>query len=123
MRLQTAPRGIGVITGLQCTFHPFIGFPSYKAICDLPLAERVARMRDPDFKAQCLSEKSEKLAGDGTPVPPIVDALMAAIDYVAGKTSSSATIRSTSRASRDLGAAHGPGAGRQRPGDDLRPAA
>jgi N-acyl-D-aspartate/D-glutamate deacylase len=86
MRLQTAPRGIGVITGLQCTFHPFIGFPSYKAICDLPLADRVARMRDPVFKAQCLSESSEKLAGDGTPVPPIVDALMAAIDYVAGKT-------------------------------------
>ena len=86
MRLQTAPRGIGVITGLQCTFHPFIGFPSYKAICHLSLTERVARMRDPAFKAQCLSEKSEKLAGDGTPVPPIVDALMAAIDYVASKT-------------------------------------
>ncbi len=86
MRLQTAPRGIGVITGLQCTFHPFIGFPSYKAICDLPLAERVARMQDPEFKKQLLSEESEKLAGDGTPVPPIVDALMAAIDYVASKT-------------------------------------
>ncbi|GAB5413147.1 MAG: amidohydrolase family protein [Congregibacter sp.] len=86
MRLQTAPRGIGVITGLQCTFHPFIGFPSYKAICELPLAERVAKMRDPAFKKQLLSEESEKLAGDGTPVPPIVDALMAAIDYVASKT-------------------------------------
>jgi N-acyl-D-aspartate/D-glutamate deacylase len=86
MRLQTAPRGIGVITGLQCTFHPFIGFPSYKAICDLPLAERVETMRRPDFKKQILSEESEKLAGDGTPVPPIVDALMAAIDYVASKT-------------------------------------
>lgn len=86
MRLQTAPRGIGVITGLQCTFHPFIGFPSYKAICDLPLAERVQRMQEPAFKQQLLSEESEKLAGDGTPVPPIVDALMAAIDYVASKT-------------------------------------
>jgi N-acyl-D-aspartate/D-glutamate deacylase len=86
MRLQTAPRGIGVITGLQCTFHPFIGFPSYKAICNLPLAERVEKMRDPTFKKQILSEESEKLAGDGTPVPPIVDALMAAIDYVASKT-------------------------------------
>jgi N-acyl-D-aspartate/D-glutamate deacylase len=86
MRLQTAPRGIGVITGLQCTFHPFIGFPSYKAICNLPLAERVEKMRDPAFKKQILSEESEKLAGDGTPVPPIVDALMAAIDYVASKT-------------------------------------
>lgn len=86
MRLQTAPRGIGVTTGLQCTFHPFIGFPSYKRICQLPLEERVAQMRDPAFKAQLLSESSELLAGDGTPVPPIVDALMAAMDYVAGKT-------------------------------------
>lgn len=50
MRLQTAPRGIGVITGLQCTFHPFIGFSSYKAICDMPLSERVARMRDPELQ-------------------------------------------------------------------------
>ena len=86
MRLQTAPRGIGVITGLQCTFHPFIGFPSYKAISHLPVLERVERMSDPAFKKQLLSEKSETLAGDGTPVPPIVDALMAAIDYVASKT-------------------------------------
>lgn len=86
MRLQTAPRGIGVITGLQCTFHPFIGFPSYKAISHLPLAARVAQMLDPAFKTRLLAEKSETLAGDGTPVPPIVDALIAAIDYVAGKT-------------------------------------
>lgn len=86
MRLQVAPRGIGVTVGLQCTFHPFIGFPSYKAISQLPLAERVEKMRDPTFKAQLLSEKSEKLAGDGTSVPPIVDALLAALDYVASKT-------------------------------------
>ncbi len=86
MRLQTAPRGIGVTLGLQCTFHPFIGFPSYKTISHLPLAERVARMRDPAFKAQLLTEKSEKLAGDGSPVPPIADALFAALDFVASKT-------------------------------------
>lgn len=86
MRLQTAPRGIGVTVGLQCTFHPFIGFPSYKAICHLPLAERVERMRDPAFKARLLTETSEPLAGDGTPVPPIADALLAAVDFVASKT-------------------------------------
>ncbi|MDG0979939.1 MAG: amidohydrolase family protein, partial [Halieaceae bacterium] len=86
MRLQTAPRGIGVITGLQCTFHPFIGFPSYKAISQKPLAERVAIMSDSKFKERLLQEKSEKVAGDGTSVPPITDLLLAAIDYVAGKT-------------------------------------
>jgi N-acyl-D-aspartate/D-glutamate deacylase len=86
MRLQTAPRGIGVTVGLQCTFHPFIGFPSYKKICHLSLADQVAAMRDPAFKAQLLTEKSEPLAGDGTPVPPIADALLAAVDFVASKT-------------------------------------
>ena len=86
IRLQVAPRGIGVTVGLQCTFHPFIGFPSYKKICQLPLAERVSAMREPEFKAQLLTEESEPLAGDGTPVPPIADALLAAVDFVASKT-------------------------------------
>lgn len=83
--LQVAPRGIGVILGLQCTFHPFIGFPSYKKISHLPLAERVAHMRKPEFKAQLLSESSEKLAGDGTPIPPIADMLLAQIDFISCK--------------------------------------
>ena len=83
--LQVAPRGIGVILGLQCTFHPFIGFPSYKKISGLPLGERVAIMRDPAFKAQLLSESSEKLAGDGTPIPPIADMLLAQIDFISCK--------------------------------------
>lgn len=86
MRLQTAPRGIGVTLGLQCTFHPFIGFPSYKAIAHLSLAERVQKMKAPAFKAQILTEKMEKLAGDGTPIPPIADTLLGALDFVASKT-------------------------------------
>ena len=86
IRLQTAPRGIGVTLGLQCTFHPFIGFPSYKAISHLSLAERVEAMRDAEFKTRILNEKMERLAGDGTPVPPIADALLGAIDFVASKT-------------------------------------
>ena len=83
--LQVAPRGIGVILGLQCTFHPFIGFPSYKKISHLPLSERVEIMRDPAFKAQLLTEKTEKLAGDGTPIPPIADMLLAQIDFISCK--------------------------------------
>ncbi len=86
IRLQTAPRGIGVTLGLQCTFHPFIGFPSYKAISHLSLSERVEAMRDPEFKSRLLTEKMERLAGDGTPVPPIADTLLSAIDFVASKT-------------------------------------
>lgn len=82
-RVQVAPRGIGVILGLEATFHPFIGYPSYKAIAHLPLPERVAVMRDPAFRARLLSEKTERVAGDGSSVPPLADVLLAMIDALA----------------------------------------
>tara|TARA_R110002073_G_scaffold312530_1_gene484002 strand:+ start:6262 stop:8034 length:1773 start_codon:yes stop_codon:yes gene_type:complete len=84
-RMQVAPRAIGVFLGFNCTFHPFMGYPSYKAIADLPLVERVKRMKDPAFKAKILNEKTEKLAGPGSSVPPLADMLMEHIDYVAEK--------------------------------------
>ena len=83
--LQVAPRGIGVTLGLQCTFHPFMGYPSYKKISHLSLAERVERMKDPTFKHQLLSERSERVAGDGTSIPPIADLLLAQIEQLAFK--------------------------------------
>jgi N-acyl-D-aspartate/D-glutamate deacylase len=83
MRVQVAPRGIGVLLGLEATFHPFMGFPSYKAISERPLAERVAAMRDPAFRARLLAEKSERVAGDGSPIPPVADWLLARIDQIA----------------------------------------
>lgn len=82
IRLQAAPRGIGVLLGLEATFHPFVGFPSYKKIAHLPLAERVREMRDPTFRARILSETSDKIAGDGSPVPPLADRLLSMIDLV-----------------------------------------
>ena len=84
-RVQVAPRAIGVFTGLSCTFHPIMGQPSYRAIEHLPLDERVAIMRDPGFKARCLSEKPVKLAGEGSSVPPMVDNFIAGIALVANK--------------------------------------
>ncbi|WP_417477161.1 N-acyl-D-amino-acid deacylase family protein [Maricaulis sp.] len=84
-RMQVAPRAIGVFLGFNCTFHPFMGYPTYKTIADLPLEARVKRMKDPAFKAQILSEKTEKLAGPGSSVPPLADMLMEHIDFVAEK--------------------------------------
>ena len=83
MRVQVGSRGIGVILGLDATFHPFIGFPSYKRIHDLPLAERVAQMKDPAFKAQFLTEKNDPVSGDGSAIPPLVDQLLEQIGFVA----------------------------------------
>ena len=85
LRAQVAPRAIGVFQGLQCTFHPVMAQPSYIEIKDKPLEERVRIMRDPAFKAKCLSEKPVKLAGEGSSVPPIADTMIAAIDLVANK--------------------------------------
>lgn len=81
--LQTAARGIGVILGLDASFHPFIGAPGFKEIARLPLAERAAAMREPDRRARILSQKSERVSGEGTPVPPIVDILLERIEFIA----------------------------------------
>ncbi|MDP1532119.1 MAG: D-aminoacylase, partial [Rubrivivax sp.] len=83
--LQTAARGIGVITGLDASFHPFMGFPGYKEVAALPLAERAVALREPARKARILADKSERLAGDGTPIPPLVDILLAQIERISGR--------------------------------------
>jgi N-acyl-D-aspartate/D-glutamate deacylase len=83
--LQTAARGIGVINGLDASFHPFMGFPGYQELAQLPLAERARRMREPARKARILAEKSLPLAGDGTPIPPLVDILLPMIELLAAR--------------------------------------
>ncbi len=83
MRVQVAARAVGVLLGLEATFHPFMGFPSYKDIAHLSLDERVAAMRAPGFKERLLRERSEPMAGDGTPIPPLADQLLAQIGFVA----------------------------------------
>lgn len=83
--LQTAARGIGVINGLDASFHPFMGFPGYKEVAHLPLAERAAALREPARKARILGEKSDRLAGDGTAIPPLVDILLQRIDLISGR--------------------------------------
>lgn len=83
--VQVAPRAIGVIIGLQCTFHPLLAQPGYQQIRDKPLAERVACMRDPEFRRRCLAAKPLTLAGPGSSVPPIVDRIIAEIETIAFK--------------------------------------
>jgi len=80
---QVAPRAIGVMLGLTATFNPFMGFPTYKSISRLPLAERVIRMSDPSIRSAILSEKSDKVAGDGSPLPPLADFFLANLDLIA----------------------------------------
>ncbi|MCH2171800.1 amidohydrolase family protein [Myxococcota bacterium] len=56
---QIAGRPSGLIMGLEPGYHPLAIRPSYVALADLPLAERVARLRDPEVRRRILSEKTE----------------------------------------------------------------
>jgi len=66
IRPVVAPRPIGILLGLEGSQNPFSGTPSYKRIADKPLAERVAIMRDPEFRRQLLSE--DPVAGSTFPL-------------------------------------------------------
>ena len=85
-KAQVAPRAIGVLLGLEATFQPFMGFPSYKEIAHLPLDERVRAMLDPERKARILSEKSTPVAGDGSPLPKMADQMLANLDMMSTRT-------------------------------------
>ena len=56
VQAQVAARPIGLLLGLELSRSPFLGHPSYRAIMDLPLGERVRQMRDPAIKARILAE-------------------------------------------------------------------
>src|SRR6201988_2773003 len=53
---QIAARPVGLMLGLELSRNPFQTHPSYRAIAHLPLAERVARLRQPEVRAAFLSE-------------------------------------------------------------------
>ena len=54
------PRAIGILLGLQASQTPFSGCPTFKLLNDLPLPEKVAKLRDPAIKAAILSEDPVK---------------------------------------------------------------
>ncbi len=64
MRAQVAPRPVGMFYGLDLSFHPFAYHPSFQPIKHLPLADKVARLRDPALRAILLAEQAE----DSNPV-------------------------------------------------------
>src|SRR3954447_26658882 len=55
LRPQVTGRPIGLMLGLQ-GIHPFRTRPTYLKVADLPLDERVARLRDPEVRHAILSE-------------------------------------------------------------------
>ena len=56
LRPQVAGRALNILLGFQ-TFHPFSRRPSYLAIADLPLNERIQHLRKDEVRRAILSEK------------------------------------------------------------------
>jgi N-acyl-D-amino-acid deacylase len=57
IRGQVAARPVAVLYGLELSYHPFSTCPSYSEITDLPLPQKLARLRDPDLRARLLTEE------------------------------------------------------------------
>jgi len=55
---QIALRGNGIIMAWQGTVHPFVRKPSWEDIAELPWEEKLAKLRDPEFKAKLIGEQS-----------------------------------------------------------------
>lgn len=58
MLAQVCGRPVGILFGLELTLHPFCMHPSYRAIAGLSREERVAKLRDPTFRARLLAEQT-----------------------------------------------------------------
>ena len=65
IRAQVATRPVGVLFGLELTVNPFSSHPSYREIKGKSLAERVALLRDPEFRARLLAEEAENTRAPG----------------------------------------------------------
>jgi N-acyl-D-aspartate/D-glutamate deacylase len=76
IKAQVAARPVGVLFGLELTLNPFTPYPLYKEIVKRPLAERVALLKDPDFRERLLSHPPEgRVRGrmkDWTNMHPVV---------------------------------------------------
>ena len=66
---QVAPRPAGMLMGLQSSLHPLMMQPGYQQIAHLPLAERVAKMREPEVRRSIV-------AGAASNLPPMATMLL-----------------------------------------------
>jgi len=56
---QIMGRQIGINFGFEISLNPFCERPTYKEIAHLPFEERLKHLRDPEFRARLLADKTE----------------------------------------------------------------
>jgi N-acyl-D-amino-acid deacylase len=59
IKAQVFPRPVGMLYGLDLSFHPFSLHPSFRPLLNLSLDEKVAAMRDPAMRERLLAESPE----------------------------------------------------------------
>lgn len=59
IRPQFPGRNVGLMFGLESSLHPFIQYPAYKEIADLPLEQKYEIMKDPAFKKKLLGQQPD----------------------------------------------------------------
>jgi N-acyl-D-aspartate/D-glutamate deacylase len=50
-----APRPVGLLVGLQSSYHPLLSFPAYAEVAALPVAAQARSLRDPAFRDRLLA--------------------------------------------------------------------
>jgi N-acyl-D-amino-acid deacylase len=83
---QIACRPTGMVLGWQSTVHPFIARASYRAIADLPFAQRLEHLKDPAVRTAILAESSPDMGPIGRILTEGYDRMFrlengAALDY------------------------------------------
>lgn len=61
---QVLSRPTGIMLGFEISQNPFVTKPAWREVANLPFAEKIAVLRQPDFRARLIAEphESEKLA-------------------------------------------------------------
>ncbi len=65
IRAQVAPRPVGLLVGLQSSYHPLLAFPSYEDTAALPVRQQAQALRDPACRARLLADMEADGDGDG----------------------------------------------------------
>ena len=83
MRMQIAPRGVGILNSLRTTINIFVAKPSYRAIMHLPHAALVAELRKPEVKARILAEPFLNMREVDPSAPPQIDQAIGMLEMIA----------------------------------------
>ena len=85
MRMQVAPRGVGILNGLRTTPNLFIAKPTYRAIRHLPHDQLVAELRKPEVREKILTEPFIKVSEIDRSAPPQIDQAVAGLEFVSAR--------------------------------------